>query len=210
MRLRRRWEGTEIRSLPYSLQGLNPKKRKHCIVEILAAQRDVRKAYLGGFAGQLVSGSIWFLSAAAATWYSRTAAILILAVGGAFIFPLTLIVLRLMSHRATLPKGHPMNHLAMQIAFGMVMTFPLIYAAASYHIYWFYPAFMIAVGAHYLPFTFLYGMRQFAVLSVLLVVGGVLIGVNLPSNFSLGGWVTAVVLMFFAFLGLRTARRDHG
>jgi hypothetical protein len=179
-------------------------------MEILAAQRDVRKAYLGGFAGQFVSSGIWFLSTAAATWYTRSAAILVLAVGGAIIFPLTKLVLRLMGHRASLPKGHPMNLLAMQIAFGMVMTFPLIYAAASYHIYWFYPAFMIAVGAHYLPFTFLYGMRQFAVLSALLVVGGVVIGVYLPSNFSLGGWVTAPILLIFALIGLRVARRDQG
>jgi hypothetical protein len=178
-------------------------------VKILAAQSDVRRAYLGGFAGQLVSSGIWFLSAAAATWYTHTAGILILAVGGACIFPLTKLLLRLMGHPAKLTKGHPMNFLAMQIAFGMVMTFPLIYAAASFHIYWFYPAFMIAIGAHYLPFTFLYGMRQFVVLSALMVVGGVLIGVYFPSHFSLGGWVTAPILLFFAFMGLRTARREQ-
>lgn len=176
-------------------------------MEIRTGQSDIRKAYLGGFPGQLVSSGIWFLSAAAATWYTRTAAILILAVGGTLIFPLTRLVLRLMGHPVRLPKGHPMDFLAMQIAFGMTMTFPLIYAAASYHIYWFYPAFMIVVGAHFLPFTFLYGMRQFAVLSALLVVGGVVIGVFLPSNFSLGGWVTAPILLIFAFLGLRSARQ---
>lgn len=178
-------------------------------MEILAAQRDVRKAYLGGFAGQLVSSGIWLLSAAAATWYSRTAAILILAVGGALIFPCTQLLLRLMGHKAKLSKGHPMNFLAMQIAFGMVMTFPLIYAAASYRIHWFYPAFMIAVGAHYLPFTFLYGMRQFVVLSALLVVCGVVIGVYLPSYFSLGGWFTAPILLIFALTGLRTAHQER-
>ncbi|MGB8260485.1 MAG: hypothetical protein WCE75_09045 [Terracidiphilus sp.] len=174
-------------------------------MEILAAQKEIRKVYLGGFAGQLVSGSIWLLSAAAATWYSQTSAILVLVVGGAFIFPLTQLVLRLMGGPASLPKGHPLNALATQIAFTLPMTFPLIYAATAHHLYWFYPAFMIAVGAHYLPFTFLYGMRQFAVLSVLLVAGGVAIGVYLPAFFSLGGWVTACVLLVFAFLGRRVA-----
>src|SRR5208337_4367098 len=140
-----------------------------------------------------------------ATWYSQTSAILVLAVGGAFIFPLTQLVLRLMGRPASLPKGHPMNALATQIAFVLPMTFPLIYAATAYHLYWFYPAFMIAVGAHYLPFVFLYGMPHFGVLSALLVAGGVLIAVYLPAFFSLGGWFTACVLLAFAFIARRAA-----
>ena len=34
---------------------------------------------------------------------------------------------------------------------------------------------MILLGAHYLPFVFLYGMRMFAVLAAILVGGGILI-----------------------------------
>ena len=34
-------------------------------------------------------------------------------------------------------------------------------AAALYETNWFYPAFMVIIGAHYLPFSHLYGMRLF-------------------------------------------------
>ena len=39
----------------------------------------------------------------------------------------------------------------------------------------FFPACMVIVGAHYLPFVFLYGMRLFAVLAALMTLVGVLL-----------------------------------
>ena len=176
-------------------------------MEISAAQRDVRTAYLGGFAGQLVSSGVWFLSAAAATWFSHKAAILILVLGGTMIFPLTRLLLQLMGDTASLPKNHPMNALGMQVAFTLPLTFPLIYAATVHHLPWFYPAFSVALGAHYLPFVFLYGMPQFAALAGVLVVSGVLIGLYLPVPFSASGWFTAVCLLVFAFVGRQVASK---
>lgn len=163
------------------------------------AQRDVRTTFLGGFAGQLVAACIWAASAALGTWSSPRAAILTLAVGGAFIFPLTQIVLRLMGRPVSLPKGHPMNALGRQIAFIVPLCLPLIAAATLYRINWFYPAFMIVVGAHYLPFAHLYGMWAYEVLAALLIAGGLLIGLYVPV-FSLGAWVSAAVFFGFAFI----------
>ena len=125
----------------------------------------------------------------------------VLVVLGFFIFPITQLLLRLMARPASLPKGHPMNALAMQVAFVLPLTLPLVFAATAYHRNWFYPAFMIALGAHYLPFIFLYGMWQFGLLAALLVSSGLMIGLRFPSTFSLGGWLTAVVLLVFAFVG---------
>jgi hypothetical protein len=65
----------------------------------------------------------------------------------------------------------------------------------------FYPALMILLGAHYLPFTFMYGMRMFLLLAAILIGAGVVIGMYFPAPFSLGGWVGGVTLLFFAFLG---------
>ena len=101
-------------------------------MDIKDAQRDVRRTFLGGFEGQLVSGGIWLLSAAVATWGShRTAAILLVGVGF-FIFPMTQLVLRGMGKPSSLPKGHPMNALGMQVAFTLPLTLPLVFAAAAF------------------------------------------------------------------------------
>jgi hypothetical protein len=177
-------------------------------VDISDAQRDVRSVFLGGFAGQLVSSLVWLISAVLATWQSPKTAILALVVGGFFIFPLTQLLLRLMGRPASLPKGHPMNALGMQIAFTLPFTLPLVAAATLYQLNWFYPALMIALGAHYLPFIFLYGMPQFGVLAALLIGAGLTIGMYMHSVFSVGAWLTAAVLLLFAFVGRSVALRE--
>jgi hypothetical protein len=177
-------------------------------MNICDAQRDVRSVFLGGFPGQLVSSLVWLLSAVLATWQSPKSAIIALFVGGFFIFPLTQLLLRLMSRPASLPKGHPMNALGMQIAFTLPLNLPLVAAAILYRLNWFYPAFMIALGTHYLPFIFSYGMPQFGVLAALPIGAGLTIGLYMSSVFSLGAWLTAVVLLLFAFIGRSVAQRE--
>lgn len=172
-------------------------------MDIATAQRDVRETFLGGFAGQFVSATLWLVSAAACTWQSLRLGELIVILGGFLIFPLTQLVLRGMGHACSLPKGHPMNGLATQIAFTLPLTLPLVLAVAVLRPHWFYPALMIALGAHYLPFIFLYGMWQFGALCGLLTAGGVVIGLYLPRPVSLGAWFTSAVLFAFAFIGRR-------
>jgi hypothetical protein len=177
-------------------------------VQIADAQRDVRSIFLGGFAGQLVSGLVWLLSAVLATWRSPKSAIIALVVVGFFIFPLTQLVLRLMGRPASLPKGHPMNALGMQVAFMLPLNLLLVAAATAYRLNWFYPAVMILLGTHYFPFIFMYGMPQFGVLAALLIGAGVVIGLYVPSAFSLGAWLTAALLLLFAFIGRSVALRE--
>ena len=132
----------------------------------------------------------------------------VLVVVGIFIFPLTQLLLRLMGRPSSLPKGHPMNGLGMQVAFVLPLSLPLVFAATGYRQNWFYPAFTIALGSHYLPFIFMYGMWQFGVLALSLIGSGVLIGMYLPNIFSLGGWLTALILLVFAFVGRSVALAD--
>ena len=166
------------------------------------AQREVRRTFMGGFPGQLVSGTIWMVSAALGTWSSTWNAIVVLVVGGAFIFPLTQLLLRVMGRRAALDPANPLSALAMQIAFTIPLSLPLIGAASMNRIEWFYPAFCVVVGAHYLPFVFLYGMWTFGLLAAILIFGGTWIGLTVRGPFSIGGWFGGGVILAFAVLGL--------
>jgi len=47
------------------------------------------------------------------------------------------------------------------VAFALLRSLPVVGAAARCRIEWFYPAFMVMLGAHCLPFVFLCGMRMF-------------------------------------------------
>jgi len=130
-------------------------------------------------------------------------------VGGCFIFPLTQLVLRGMGHAYALPKGHPMNALGMQVAFTLPLTLPVVIGVAALRPAWFYPAFMIALGAHYLPFIFMYGMWQFGVLSAALIGSGVAIAMYVPRPVSVGAWLTAALLFVFAWVGRWVAGADR-
>jgi hypothetical protein len=97
----------------------------------------------------------------------------------------------------------------MQVAFTLPLVLPIVGAAALYRLNWFYPAFMVALGAHYLPFVFLYGMRMFALLCAVLVGGGIALALYGPDSFTLGGWVTGVVLLIAAFVGKASVEREE-
>lgn len=78
----------------------------------------------------------------------------------------------------------------------------------------------MVVGTHYMPFIFLYGMRQYAVLAATLMGGGVAIGLLLPHTLLRGSaWQvglerlfanpasTTGYLFYFGFLGERLLPR---
>ncbi|XAS74891.1 hypothetical protein V3G39_09415 [Dermatophilaceae bacterium Sec6.4] len=171
---------------------------------IAEAQGEVRRLYTGGFYGQLVSAVVWLSAAATTTWVSTEGAVAVLFLGGTLIFPLTWLSIRLTGRSASLPTGHPMAALAMQIAFTVPIGFVVVVALLAGRDELFFPASMMVVGAHYLPFVFLYGMRMFAYLAAALVLPGVILLVWVPAPVALGGWFTGAVLVMFAFL-LRAA-----
>jgi hypothetical protein len=175
---------------------------------VAEAQLEVRSVFMGGLVGQLVSGVLWLLSAAISTWASPGRGIAVLCIGGALIFPVTQLVLRTMGRPATLRPDNPLGHLAMQIAFTIPLGLPLVGAATLHRLNWFYPASMVVVGAHYLPFVFLYGMRHFAVLCGLMVGGGVMLGLYLNDAFSLGGWLAGATLVLFGVVGGLLSQRE--
>lgn len=175
---------------------------------VIDAQREIRQAYLGGFMGQLVSAVVWLVTAAVATWGSPRAAIIFVVIGGMLIFPLTRLGLAAIRHPVTISPGNPLNGLAMQVAFTLPLSLPVVGAAALYRLEWFFPAFMIVLGAHYLPFVFLYGMRMFAGLCALLVSAGLGLALYAPNAFSAGAWMTSGLLVGFAVAGWWTARRE--
>jgi hypothetical protein len=170
-------------------------------VDIQDAQREVRSVYVGGFWGQLVSSVIWLVSAALGTWVTPKASILTVVIGGFFIFALTQMLLRLSGRRASVSRENPFNSLGMQVAFVLPFSMLLLVPVGLYKLNWFFPALMILVGAHYLPFATLYGMRMFLFLAGILIVMGVVIALRFSGTFSLGAWVAGLALFAFAWIG---------
>lgn len=178
-------------------------------MNILESQREMRSAFLGGFAGQLVSGLIWLVAAALGTWLSPLAGMAALFFGSMGIFPLTQGVVRLLGRPGKVSPANGLWSLGSQVAFTVPPNFLLVGAATLYREEWFFPAAMVAIGSHFLPFITLYGMKLFGVLAALLVVAGAGLALYGPPIFSLGGWLTGLVLIAFAFAGRQVVLKEE-
>jgi len=170
-------------------------------MSITESQHEMRSAFLGGFAGQLVSGIIWLIAAALGMFLKPSAGMAALFFGSMGIFPLTQLVVRLMGRPGKVSPENGLWKLGSQVAFTVPLNFLLVGAATLYRAEWFFPAAMVVVGSHYLPFITLYGMKLFGILAGLLIVCGAMLALYGPQIFSLGGWITGVLLIVFAFIG---------
>lgn len=167
-------------------------------MEVSEAQREMREVYLNAALGQGVAAAVWLLSAVCASFVSVRSAVITLVVGGMFIFPLTQLILVALGRPAWVRPSNPLRELAPQVALVAPLVMPLVYPVTLYRESWFYPAFMVIVGAHYLPFAFLYGRRSFLLLAGALVAGAFAVAHTPNASFPLGGWVTAGILALFA------------
>lgn len=179
---------------------------------ILEAQREMRANFLGGFGGQLISGLCWLAASAVSLWIKPGYGMAVLFFGSMFTFPLTQQVVRMLGRDGRVSPQNGLWNLGMQTAFTVPINFLLVGAATLYREQWFFPAAMIVVGAHYLPFITLYGMKMFGVLAALLIALGTALAFFGTAEFSLGGWITAVILIAFALIGRHLVLQEerHG
>jgi hypothetical protein len=170
-------------------------------MEILEAQREMRSVYIGGFWAQLLFSILYLASAALGTWVSPKASILTIVIGGMFMFPFSQMILRLSGRPARVSRENPFHWLGMQIALVLPFSMLLLVPVGLYRLNWFFPALMILVGAHYLPFVSLYGMRMFLFLAGVLIAMGVVIALYFAETFSPGAWIAGLTLFVFAWIG---------
>lgn len=169
----------------------------------------MRVSFLGGFAGQLVSGVIWLTASMLSVLYSPQFGMLFLFFGSMFIFPLTQLLLRLMGRPAKVKIGNELWNLGSQVAFTVPLNFVLVGATILYKQDWFFPSAMVVVGSHYLPSITLYGMKIYGILSALMIICGIALALYGPSIFSLGGWITGLLLIIFAFIGKAIVSKEE-
>ena len=170
-------------------------------MDVKDAQREMRYVYIGGFWGQLTFSILWLISAALGTWVTPRMSILTVVIGGFWIFPIVKLLLRLSGRPTSVSRQNPFNALAIQVAFVLPFSMLLLFPVALYRLNWFFPALMVLVGAHYLPFASLYGMRIFLFLAGVLMASGSVIALRFSGLFSMGAWVTGACLFVFAWIG---------
>lgn len=98
------------------------------------------------------------------------------------------------------PGAAMATQLALTVPVGFLLA--LAFGVVAPHL--FFPAAMIIVGAHYLPFVFHYGQKLFAVLGSLMITGGAVLIFTFSAPGALGGWLNAALMLVFGFFLYRS------
>lgn len=138
------------------------------ITTINQAQTDMCRGYANGSVGIIISGLVWLTSAIVSSQFSEKQAVWTLLIGGIFIFPLSVLLAKVIGISGTHTKGNPLGNLAMEGTIFMLMCLPLAFGLSLQHIEWFFQAMLMIIGGRYLTFASIYGIRLYWILGAVL------------------------------------------
>ncbi len=142
---------------------------------ITDAQQDMRKAYFGGAAGAVTSATAWLFAAVVATFMNPTAGVIALVLGGMLIFPVSLLLCKVIGRSGRHSKNNPLAPLAIEGTVWMVLSILVAVGIAFYRIEWFFPAMLLIIGGRYLTFVTLYGIRIYWAFGATLAASAILL-----------------------------------
>lgn len=150
------------------MSNLPDKPKTDEINNIYSAQSNMQQGYADGSLGVLVSGTVWLVSALVAYYISVHTAIWTLFFGGMLIFPLGLLLCKILGIPGKHSKLNPLGNLAMEGTFYMLMCIPMALLLSQQDPAWFFQGMLLIIGGRYLTFTTLYGKKAYWVLGGLL------------------------------------------
>lgn len=173
-------------------------------MQIAEAQADLRRSFVGGGPGVVVSGLVWGVAAAVESAAGVAIAFAVLFLGGMLIFPISLAVSRLLFGRAGLQPENRLSPIALESTAAMIAGLLAAYLLIEYEPRFVFPVAALVVGAHYFAFRTLYGDPVFLLLGALvaaIALNGAFSWVSLP-----GGVLWQVAAVEIAVGALLTAR----
>jgi hypothetical protein len=143
-------------------------------MDVAKAQADLRRSYVGGGPGAIVSGCVWFAVAAVAARNGISTAFTVLFFGGMLIFPLSTLIARLLFRRAKEASGNPLGLTALESTIAMIGGLIAAWLFLPSAPQFVFPLSAVAVGTHYLVFKTAYGDRTYWVLGAAITFAGLL------------------------------------
>lgn len=166
-------------------------------MDFVDSQKDMRRAYLSGSTGVLVSGLVWLIAATVSLLHSDTASMLTLFLGGTLIFPISVQLSKLLGAKSTHSNQNVLKHLAIEnlgVLFGGLF---ISFIAAQYNPSLFYPFMLLTIGARYLTFQSVYGLKVYWALGIMLMfAGGVIVATS--QEFVIGAFAGGTIEIVFA------------
>ena len=164
-------------------------------------QQEMRHAHYDGAPGVMVSGLVWIAAAFVCYQLGINKAVWTLLIGGAFIYPISLIVTKAIGRTAKTSKDNALNQLGMASTIWLILCCAMAYGLFLLKPALFFPAMMATIGSRYLIFASIYGRPIFWVMGVSLIVAGNLVlfaAVTPVLAAGLGGLIE-ILFAFFVF-----------
>jgi hypothetical protein len=133
-------------------------------------QQEMRHAYYDGAPGILVSSLVWMAAALVCYQLGINQAVWTLLIGGAFIYPISLIVTKALGRAATTSKANALNQLGMASTIWLILCCAMAYGLFLLKPSLFFPAMMATIGCRYLVFASLYGRSIYWLIGVSLIL----------------------------------------
>lgn len=162
-------------------------------------QHEMRQAHYDGAPGILVSGLVWTTATLVAYQLGINKAVWTLLIGGALIYPMSLVVTKLLGRSAKTSKTNALNQLGAATTIWLILCCAMAYGLFLLKPALFFPAMMAAIGSRYLVFASLYGRANFWVLGVILISAGQLAfftGMSPVTSAGIGGLIEILFALF--------------
>lgn len=143
-------------------------------MKFIELQKDMRVSYLGGGTGILISGMVWSVSGILGLYSTKEISILTFFFGGMLIYPLGILSTRLFKRTGRHQKNNPFAYLAYESTAILFIGLFLAYSIFQVVEEWFYPVMLMFIGARYLVFQTIYGIKIFWIMGLLLTLAGML------------------------------------
>jgi hypothetical protein len=162
------------------------------------AQSDMRSSYYGGGPGALISGIVWIAAAIAALISSQQISVLVFFLGGMLIHPLGILLSKAFKCSGKHKKENPLAALAMESTILLFVGLFIAYCIFQIRPQWFFAIMILIIGARYLVFSSIYGMRIYWVFGAVLIAAG-FGGLVLNTPFYVVGLVGGIIEILFSF-----------
>ena len=175
-------------------------------MQIKEAQKDMRMAYLGGGTGIFVSGLVWLIAGVFAMKVSMMTSLPIFFFGGMFIFPMSILLSKLLKRSGRHAKGSSLGTLAMESTFLLFIGLFIAYTVYISVGDWFYSIMLMIIGGRYLIFQSIYGIKLYWVFGMVLIAVGVLTMVLMQEQ-HIAAIAGGIIEIIFAYPVMAAARK---
>ena len=170
------------------------------------AQKDMDFAYFGGGTGVLVSGIVWCIAGIVGLLYSNQSSMLTLFFGGMLIFPLSMVLSKILKRSGKHDSKNPLANLALESTIILFVGLFLAFIVARLQVEWFYPIMLLAIGVRYLLFNTLYGAKIYWLLGAILMFSGAAC-IVLNADFIIGAFVGGITEIVFSLIILYQSKK---